>query len=78
MSKTLKFLGGTETFDQEQLQRAARTASAIALRSLGPDALPEARETALAGFLDALGLVSADDPRPARAAGVIGDLLVRE
>lgn len=70
----LKFLGGTEVFPQERLQSAARTASEIVTRVLGPDASPEARETALAGFLDMLGLVPDDDPRHPRAAGLIGDL----
>jgi len=76
--KKLKFLGGTETFPQEKLQKAARTASEIVTRVLGPEASPEARETALAGFLDMLGLVPDDDPRHARLAGAIGDLQVRE
>lgn len=76
--KDLKFLGGTETFTPEQLQKAARTASEIVARVLGPEATDEARETALAGFLDMLGLVPDDDPRHARLAGVIGDLTQRE
>ena len=76
--KDLKFLGGTETFPQEKLQKAARTASGIVDRALGPDASPEDRKTALADFLDMLGLVPEEDPRHARLAGAIGDLLHRE
>jgi hypothetical protein len=76
--RDLKFLGGTETFPQEKLQKAARTASEIVARVLGPDASSEDQETALAGFLDMLGLVPDDDPRHARLAGAIGDLTQRE
>lgn len=70
----LKFMGGILAFTPEETRKAARTASEVVIRALGPDASPEAQKDALAGFLESLGLVVSDDPRHAYPASLIGDL----
>lgn len=66
--RKLKFLGGIETFTQEQLNNAASVASQTVTRAEGdPDtpAVSEAEKDALRDLLGYLGITTADDPEPA-------------